>query len=170
MTLQSTATARGAFHDQFGTAEKDIREYGGYCEEPERLSVGTDEVCMFVPDDIQLPLGIPVAEFDPVQSVTTGIGVGDGNVAPEGEQIDILVFQSDENSKGVVRNGKYNVEHVVQLKYVEQLARMEGVSVSDMCDRARIHTDYAHYPVMFPCETGRVLVAPFCGDIELYDE
>lgn len=156
---RSQVDARADFHNQFGYSDTDVSEYEPYTDDAEELSIGSDDVVMWIPDDMTLPLGIPVAEFESTVDVQIAVGdcADDENI--RGDETDVLVFD----------NG-ITTEHVVRLAYVEKLAAMADTSVAEMCQRARLHADFAHYPVLFPLETGRVLVAPFVGDYTTTDE
>jgi len=156
---RSEVDARADFHSHFGYSDTDVSEYGKYSDDAEELSIGSDDVVMWIPDDMTLPLGIPVAEFEETVDVQPAVGdcADDENV--RGDETDVLVFD----------NG-LATEHVIRETYVEKLASMADTSVAEMCQRARLHADFAHYPVLFPLETGRILVAPFVGDYTITDE
>ncbi|WP_206750537.1 hypothetical protein, partial [Halorubrum sp. SP9] len=64
--LDSIAAVRSAFHDVFGYTEPD-EAFGEYAEQAsDRLAVGEDNCVMYAPEDVRLPIGIPVAECEPV--------------------------------------------------------------------------------------------------------
>lgn len=159
MNATTTPTdTRAQFHELFGYSDTDIAEYGKYAEQVDRLSIGADDCVMWLPDNVSLPLGIPVAEFTTVENTAYAVADVSDNDDFDRDTVDLLVFECDGKS------------HAVQLKYVAKAALLAETSVRAVSRNTRIHTDYYHYPPMFPLEHGRLLISPFLGEYELLNE